>query len=63
MRYYAMYTENGDLMCIGEGPGGVEITKAEYDTLYEEIMAAAPPPPLYESDIDEALALMGLEVE
>lgn len=39
MRYYAMYTENGDLMCIGEGPGGVEITKEEYIRLLTEINA------------------------
>ena len=41
MRYYAQYNENNTLIAIGTGPGGVEITEAEYNTLLAEIRAKA----------------------
>ena len=37
MRYYAQYNENNTLVVIGIGPGGTEITEAEYNTLLAEI--------------------------
>lgn len=41
MRYYAQYTSTGTLLAIGTGPGGVEITKAEYNALLAEIREKA----------------------
>lgn len=41
MRYYAQYTESGILFAIGTGPGGVEITEAEYNRLLAEIREKA----------------------
>ena len=41
MRYFAQYNENNTLIAIGTGPGGVEITEAEYSTLLAEIRAKA----------------------
>lgn len=41
MRYYAQYNENNTLVVIGTGPGGVEITEAEYNILLAEIRAKA----------------------
>ena len=41
MRYYAQYNESGKLLAIGTGPGGVEITKEEYDNLLTEIREKA----------------------
>lgn len=41
MRYYAQYNENNTLIAIGTGPGGTEITEAEYNTLLAEIRAKA----------------------
>lgn len=41
MRYYAQYNENGTLLAIGTGYGGVEITEEEYNTLLSEIRAKA----------------------
>lgn len=37
MRYYAQYNASGTLIAIGTGPGGVEITEAEYNRLLAEI--------------------------
>ena len=37
MRYYAQYNDSGKLIAIGTGPGGTEITEAEYNTLLSEI--------------------------
>lgn len=37
MRYYAQYNENNKLIAIGTGPGGIEITQEEYNTLLKEI--------------------------
>lgn len=37
MRYYAQYNESNTLLAIGTGPGGVEITKEEYNRLLTEI--------------------------
>ena len=37
MRYYAKYNDSGKLLAIGTGPGGVEITEAEYNRLLTEI--------------------------
>ena len=39
MRHYAQYSENNTLIAIGTGPGGTEITEAEYNTLLAEIRA------------------------
>lgn len=41
MRYYAQYTESGNLIAIGTGPGGVEITETEYNRLLSEIREKA----------------------
>lgn len=41
MRYYAQYTDSGALFAIGTGPGGVEITEAEYNRLLSEIRERA----------------------
>ena len=41
MRYYAQYTDSGTLLAIGTGPGGVEITESEYNTLLSEIREKA----------------------
>lgn len=41
MRYYAQYNESGKLIAIGTGPGGVEITEAEYNALLTEIRTKA----------------------
>ena len=40
-RFFAAYGENGKLLGIGTGYGGVEITEAEYNTLLSEIRAKA----------------------
>lgn len=37
MRYYKQFDASGKLIAIGTGPGGVEITQAEYDILLSEI--------------------------
>lgn len=41
MRYYARYNASGTLFSIGTGPGGVEITEAEYTRLLAEIREKA----------------------
>lgn len=41
MRYYAQYSDTGKLLVIGTGPGGVEITEAEYNRLLSEIREKA----------------------
>lgn len=41
MRYYAQYNEFGKLIAIGTGPGGAEITEAEYNALLAEIREKA----------------------
>lgn len=41
MRYYAQYTDFGNLIAIGTGPGGTEITEAEYNDLLTEIREKA----------------------
>lgn len=41
MRYYAQYDDSGKLIAIGTGPGGVEITEAEYNALLSEIRTKA----------------------
>ncbi len=41
MRYYAQYNEFDKLIAIGTGPGGVEITEAEYEQLLSEIRTKA----------------------
>lgn len=41
MRYYAEYNEENNLIAIGTGYGGMEITKEEYDVLLAEIQAKA----------------------
>ena len=41
MRYYAQYNENNTLIAIGTGPGGVEITEAEYNALLAEVREKA----------------------
>lgn len=52
MRYYAQYSDSGTLIAIGTGPGGVEITEAEYNRLLTEIREkAALVNQLYDGDI------------
>lgn len=41
MRHYAQYNESGELIAIGIGPGGAEITEAEYNRLLTEIQEKA----------------------
>ncbi len=41
MRYYAQYNENSQLVAIGTGFGGTEITEAEYNRLLTEIRTKA----------------------
>lgn len=41
MRYYAQYNDSGNLIAIGTGPGGVEITETEYTRLLAEIREKA----------------------
>ena len=41
MRYYAQYNASGILLAIGTGPGGTEITEAEYNALLTEIREKA----------------------
>lgn len=41
MRYYAVYGENHDLIGIGTGLGGVEITESEFNVLLTEIKKKA----------------------
>lgn len=41
MRYYAQYNESGTLLAIGIGPGGTEITEAEYNNLQTMIREKA----------------------
>lgn len=40
-RYNAQYNDAGVLVAIGTGPGGVEITEAEYNALLAEIVGKA----------------------
>ena len=40
MRFYAKY-DRGKLLYIGTGPGGTEITEAEYNSLLSEIREKA----------------------
>ena len=40
MRYYAQYSDDV-LLAIGTGPGGVEITEAEYNRILAEIREKA----------------------
>lgn len=41
MRHYARYNDSDHLLAIGTGPGGVEITEAEYNRLLAEIREKA----------------------
>ena len=41
VRYYAQYTDAGNLIAIGTGAGGTEITEAEYNALLAEIREKA----------------------
>ena len=41
MRYYAQYSEDSNLLAIGIGSGGTEITESEYNVLLSEIREKA----------------------
>lgn len=41
MRYYKQLDESGALTAIGTGPGGVEITEAEYNAILAEVREKA----------------------
>ena len=41
MRYYALYDSKNNLVAIGTGNGGTEITEAEYNALLSEIREKA----------------------
>ena len=41
MRHYMKNNQNGVLIAIGTGPGGVEITETEYNRLLSEIREKA----------------------
>lgn len=67
MRYYAAYTDDGALLCVGtadgDGPVSGEITKEEYDALYAEILANQPTEEeILDPEVDEALAILRGEV-
>lgn len=52
MRYYAQYNDSGQLIAIGTGAGGTEITEDEYNALLAEIREkAALVEQLYSGDI------------
>lgn len=38
MRYYIEYTEDGRVQAVGIGPGGTEITQAEYEAQLADIL-------------------------
>ena len=37
MRYYKIVNDDGDLLMIGTGLGGIEISEEEYNTLSDKI--------------------------
>ena len=37
MRYFKQFDESGRIIAIGTGPGGVEITEAEYNAILDEV--------------------------
>ena len=37
MRHYVLYDEEGRMICIGRGEGGVEVTQDEYEALSAQI--------------------------
>lgn len=41
MRYYSQYNDSGNLIAIGTGNGGTEISEAEYNSLLSEIREKA----------------------
>lgn len=41
MKYYAQYNESGNIIAIGTGIGGMEITRQEYETILAEIREKA----------------------
>ena len=41
MRYYKQYNDSGQLIAIGTGYGGTEITESEYNALLSEIREKA----------------------
>lgn len=41
MKYYAQYNESGNIIAIGTGIGGIEITESEYNALLSEIREKA----------------------
>lgn len=41
MRYFSIYTNQGAVAAIGTGPGGTEITEAEYTALLTKIREKA----------------------
>ena len=41
MRYYKQFDESGRIIAIGAGPGGVEITESEYNSLLAEVQEKA----------------------
>lgn len=41
MKYYAQYNKSGNILAIGTGIGGTEITEAEYNALLSEIREKA----------------------
>ena len=66
MRYYAQYNDSGDLIAIGTGYGGTEITEAEYNALLSEIREkAAMVDKLYSGEItiDEVPAYWQEEIQ
>ena len=41
MRFFAQYNNSGELLAVGTGNGGTEITEAEYNALLAEIREKA----------------------
>lgn len=57
MRYYKKFKSDGSLWCIGTGPGGIEITEEEYNTLLAEMVAANQPEEPEPDEISDEEAL------
>lgn len=44
MRYYVKYNDSGNILAAGTGPGGTEITEAEYNDILAAIRSRPTPP-------------------
>lgn len=44
MRYYVKYNDSGNILAVGTGPGGTEVTEAEYNDILAAIRSRPTPP-------------------